>query len=355
MSRANMVPVPETTIKPTEASDPIDSVILHSGETSNWGPQLYSACWIAPTGGVTTVRACFGRSCTVSTPQKRAIPPSGTVLVAFNLARIERSAEVTRARVSRLLMLDATLNSSVIFLVMRPSWEPRAGTYTETRVVPVPRASPRRRILRRNAMARVLGFERQGCMATVACLRDEPSWNDQRHAFLFSGTSGLDGFTSKRVLRSGDVLQFQRSFKAGTTTRVLNRLLVDIMKLIFALLALIAVAFGNVVQVQFQKDLLVLDNSTYYEDPKNGCRSDELAVQITGIDGDFCSPKCTTTACPTDVPTGVTATPQCALSSASSTDKYCALICQPSGDDAQCGTNASCKSIQGVGICTYDD
>jgi hypothetical protein len=58
--------------------------------------------------------------------------------------------------------------------------------------------------------------------------------------------------------------------------------------------------------------------------------------------------------CPSDVPTGVTAKPQCALQDSSSGSKYCALICAP-GNDAQCGTTASCKSIQSVGICTYDD
>jgi hypothetical protein len=67
-----------------------------------------------------------------------------------------------------------------------------------------------------------------------------------------------------------------------------------------------------------------------------------------------CSPKCSGTTCPTDVPAGVTARPLCALQDASSGAKYCALICSP-GNDAQCGTNASCKSIQSVGICTYDD
>ena len=30
-------------------------------------------------------------------------------------------------------------------------------------------------------------------------------------------------------------------------------------------------------------------------------------------------------------------------------------MCQPSVDDSQCGLNASCKPIQGQGICTYDD
>jgi C1A family cysteine protease len=103
---------------------------------------------------------------------------------------------------------------------------------------------------------------------------------------------------------------------------------------------------------------------THYGDPKNGCLSDEIQVSIQGIAGDFCTPKCETfiKPCPKDVPAGVTAAPQCALQDQSSSNKYCALICAPAGPiadqkaaDAQCGTNASCKAIQGAGICTYDD
>merc|ERR1711871_851093 len=94
--------------------------------------------------------------------------------------------------------------------------------------------------------------------------------------------------------------------------------------------------------------------SSHYEDPKpNGCRSDEQAIQIQGVSGDFCTPKCSGMTCPSDVPSGVTATPTCALQDTSG-NKYCALICSPTQNDA-CGTNASCKSISGVGICTYDD
>jgi hypothetical protein len=43
----------------------------------------------------------------------------------------------------------------------------------------------------------------------------------------------------------------------------------------------------------------------HYGDPKAGCASDEESVQITGVAGDFCSPKCTGVLfkkCPTDVP-----------------------------------------------------
>jgi len=95
----------------------------------------------------------------------------------------------------------------------------------------------------------------------------------------------------------------------------------------------------------------------HYEDPKGGCSSDEEAVQIQGVDGDFCSPECTgflVKKCPTDVPSGVTAQPQCALQDASGGPKRCALICSPTQYAGECGA-ASCKSIQGLGICTYDD
>merc|ERR1712195_342026 len=66
----------------------------------------------------------------------------------------------------------------------------------------------------------------------------------------------------------------------------------------------------------------------------------------------------TSAACPTDLPAGVTAAPQCAIKS-STGDKMCALICSATTDyfslragDAMCG-KATCQPIQGTGICTY--
>jgi len=98
-------------------------------------------------------------------------------------------------------------------------------------------------------------------------------------------------------------------------------------------------------------------SNSHYEDPKAGCRSDEKDIQIQGVPGAVCSPACTLGIfCPKDVPTGVTAKPTCALQDSSAHKKYCALICTPGSNEAdQCGANASCKSISGVGICTYDD
>ena len=54
-------------------------------------------------------------------------------------------------------------------------------------------------------------------------------------------------------------------------------------------------------------------NQTHYGNPADGCEADETAVQVTGLPGDFCAPDCAKAPCPTDVPPGVTATPQCAL------------------------------------------
>merc|ERR1711904_211047 len=41
--------------------------------------------------------------------------------------------------------------------------------------------------------------------------------------------------------------------------------------------------------------LLRVNASTHYDDPKpNGCLSDEMAIQIQGVGGDVCTPKCPT-------------------------------------------------------------
>merc|ERR1719305_1537355 len=94
-----------------------------------------------------------------------------------------------------------------------------------------------------------------------------------------------------------------------------------------------------------------------YEDPNNGgCKPTEQAVQITGIQGSFCSPKCGIfNSCPKNVPKGTTAKPKCVLeTSGSQKPTQCALICDPSALSDGCPTDASCKAISGTGLCTYD-
>merc|ERR1711907_52006 len=107
-------------------------------------------------------------------------------------------------------------------------------------------------------------------------------------------------------------------------------------------LAMLAVALAAPATMTLTLDqdwLKANANSTHYEDPKpNGCLSDEQAIQIQGVSGDFCPPKCTgilKMSCPQDLPDGVTAKPQCALKDQSG-NKYCALICTPTMIKRQC-------------------
>jgi hypothetical protein len=108
------------------------------------------------------------------------------------------------------------------------------------------------------------------------------------------------------------------------------------------------------------------DMLTHYGNPATGCEKDEMPFRIQDVPGMICAPKCALGQCPSDVPDGVTATPTCALKTASGTS-YCALLCEPSTtttsslrgatdqDDSPCGPDATCQPIQGLGICTYPD
>merc|ERR1712072_126714 len=114
--------------------------------------------------------------------------------------------------------------------------------------------------------------------------------------------------------------------------------------------------FATKKTLKFMPSMAGLANG-HYEDPNDGgCGSDEQDVQIQGIAGSFCSPKCNALGkCPTDVPAGTQAAPTCALQDPQG-DKYCALICQPNAGSGagQCPSNSTCKPIQGTGLCTYD-
>lgn len=88
----------------------------------------------------------------------------------------------------------------------------------------------------------------------------------------------------------------------------------------------------------------------HYEDPSDGCQDDEQPVRVQGVKGSFCSPSCTNSDCPSDVPKGVTAEPTCLLRTPGG-EKRCALECSSS---SECG-HAKCRHISGIGICTYND
>mmetsp|Transcript_14481 Transcript_14481/g.37495 ORF Transcript_14481/g.37495 Transcript_14481/m.37495 type:complete len:393 (+) Transcript_14481:559-1737(+) len=103
---------------------------------------------------------------------------------------------------------------------------------------------------------------------------------------------------------------------------------------------------------------------THYGDPKTGCLASELAVEVQGAPGDFCSSKCVPLfkPCPRDKPAGVMAMPMCALTDQAHGVSYCALICAKLGEpidaaaNAMCGSTMSCQPLQsGIGICTYPE
>ena len=102
--------------------------------------------------------------------------------------------------------------------------------------------------------------------------------------------------------------------------------------------------------VRFVSALLATAVVAHYEKPP--CASDEMQGQLTG-GGELCAPKCDASgSCPTDVPSGVTASPVCALQDQSG-NKYCGLLCT---SDSQCDTanNGKCSSVGfGQGVCTY--
>ena len=102
-----------------------------------------------------------------------------------------------------------------------------------------------------------------------------------------------------------------------------------------------------------------------YGNPFDGpCANGDANTTITGLKGSFCSPKCLAgQVCPSDLPPGTTATPQCVLEKPpSQSPTQCALICKANDeaeamtrlDGSVCPSGASCKPIQTTAICTYD-
>ena len=118
-----------------------------------------------------------------------------------------------------------------------------------------------------------------------------------------------------------------------------------------------------VVSKAFLADSAAPVKVTHYGDPssKAGCEKDELPIKINGLGGQFCSPGCQTNPwvgtknCPTDVPPGSDATPQCALESPGSQyATHCALFCDQG--ITTCPKGATCKLVKGsLGMWTYDN
>eukprot|EP00401_Gymnodinium_catenatum_P066345 CAMPEP_0117540194 /NCGR_PEP_ID=MMETSP0784-20121206/43374_1 /TAXON_ID=39447 /ORGANISM="" /LENGTH=347 /DNA_ID=CAMNT_0005336843 /DNA_START=35 /DNA_END=1075 /DNA_ORIENTATION=+ len=83
------------------------------------------------------------------------------------------------------------------------------------------------------------------------------------------------------------------------------------------------------------------------------CTGDDITGEVQGETGTVCGPKCREGGrsfdCPTDVPDGTSAQPQCMLQDVDQ-NGYCGLLCQT---DLQCPSGASCRRVGGVGMCIH--
>merc|ERR1712087_1097699 len=100
---------------------------------------------------------------------------------------------------------------------------------------------------------------------------------------------------------------------------------------------------------------------SHYGNPMpSGCLSDEIAARIQGANGDACFPRATNNRCPTDLPSGTTATPMAVIQDQTGA-RYCGLICSGVATGT-CPSGASCVAASGyrlltsgagVGLCMY--
>jgi len=91
--------------------------------------------------------------------------------------------------------------------------------------------------------------------------------------------------------------------------------------------------------------------AVHYEKPP--CQADEMAGQLAS-GATVCAPKCNASgACPSDVPSGTTASPQCDLKTTSG-DRYCGLVCR---DASECPAGGQCTKpvpFMPTGVCSYE-
>eukprot|EP00494_Astrolonche_serrata_P025253 UN25514 len=93
--------------------------------------------------------------------------------------------------------------------------------------------------------------------------------------------------------------------------------------------------------------------SGHWKNPNDGCDDGDEPIQIEGLAGKMCTPKCQgfLKTCPAAPSSWTGASARCALQT-SGGEKYCALECSPGQNG--CGP-ATCEAIQGIGICMYAD
>jgi len=120
------------------------------------------------------------------------------------------------------------------------------------------------------------------------------------------------------------------------------------------LASLVALAYASKFDAKYPSKIIAFYSAKqqHYGDPfARPCLSNELNISIQGLSGWICSPSCTNRKCPTDVPSGVYATPKCDINDGQTGGMLCGLVCNTTRD---CGYNATCKPIANTALCTYD-
>jgi len=93
-----------------------------------------------------------------------------------------------------------------------------------------------------------------------------------------------------------------------------------------------------------------------YANPTAGCKDGEIALSIPNVQGQYCAPECTKTACPS-APAQIKGIASCGYRDQTQSRNYCGIFCNPSySDECNSSKGMTCKPYgQGSGICTYDN
>jgi len=93
-----------------------------------------------------------------------------------------------------------------------------------------------------------------------------------------------------------------------------------------------------------------------YADPSVGCKDGEIALSIPNVQGQYCAPECTQTACP-NAPGHINGVASCGYRDESQSRNYCGIFCSTSyQNECDSSKGMTCKPYgQSSGICTYDN
>jgi len=84
---------------------------------------------------------------------------------------------------------------------------------------------------------------------------------------------------------------------------------------------------------------------------RSPCQGDEVQGELQDAAGYVCAPRCSGDAftCPSDMPSGSSAQPQCMLQDVDR-GQFCGLLCQV---DSECPSGARCRQMAQVSLCLY--